>query len=662
MKKVRYIFLCLFLCCAFIPKSKALTIGVVDVSSALTVRETASQLADATELGFLADNSVVEILETIDLEALPEIDLASQFLKWYKISYNGGFGYIASNYVRISSTSYDYATELAKFPTDYQTKIAFLHELYPYAIFVRKDTGLNFSTVVNGEYTSNGRSLISDCSSGTCSRDGYKSTDSWSYNYYTNVFEDDFAGNNWYAANKATIGYYLDPRNFIKTNSIFMFLSLSYDSNNHNLAGLNYVLKDTFMDNTAVDITGKTYAEVFIDAAVQSSANPYFLAARIIQEQGTGGTSPLISGTYSGYEGYYNYFNINAYGSTNTEVIVNGLKYAKEKGWNTIEKSIIGGAKFIGSGYINVGQDSLYLQKWHVFPIPNWSLYSHQYMQNIQAPSSESTRIYNTYYESGLLNSSILIFEIPVYNSMPETASLPSSKNPNNYLKTLTVDGTSVPSFDGANGSYTVHVASNLTKVTLGATKVYSGATVSNLGDITLTSDEQNIDVIVTAANGATKTYTVKVIKDKIPDSINTILTGLNYTNDGTNLLNMKSLVDPTTLISNIKKDSEIITVNIIDKDSQVKATGYMATGDTITINDGVNTATLNVVVPGDLNGDGLINSGDLLRMRQQLIGLVKLSGVYNMSADIANDDKIINSGDLLRLRQHLIGIKEIGE
>lgn len=65
-----------------------------------------------------------------------------------------------------------------------------------------------------------------------------------------------------------------------------------------------------------------------IGAEENRQVSPFHLAARVLQEQGQG-TSPLISGIYPGYEGYYNYFNVGASGSTNEQVIINGLNYAK---------------------------------------------------------------------------------------------------------------------------------------------------------------------------------------------------------------------------------------------------------------------------------------------------------------------------------------------
>ena len=71
------------------------------------------------------------------------------------------------------------------------------------------------------------------------------------------------------------------------------------------------------------------------------------------------------------------------------------------------------------------------------------------------------------------------------------------------------------------------------------------------------------------------------------------------------------------------------------------------------------NTEKYTAVIYGDLNGDGKINSADLLKMRQHLLGTNSLSNSYKEAAMIANGTTI-NSADLLRLRQHLLGQKLI--
>ena len=155
-----------------------------------------------------------------------------------------------------------------------------------------------------------------------------------------------------------------------------------------------------------------------MEAAQASNISPYHLASRIVQEQGSNSTaSSTGKGTYRGYIGYYNFYNINATGSGNAAVISNALRYAKRKGWTDPETAIKGGAAWIASGYINVGQSTLYLQKYDV-DNSDGKLYYHQYMGNISAAVSESTSVKKSYSSLGMLNNSFT-FVIPVFENMP---------------------------------------------------------------------------------------------------------------------------------------------------------------------------------------------------------------------------------------------------
>ncbi|MCL2341837.1 MAG: SH3 domain-containing protein [Firmicutes bacterium] len=172
-----------------------------------------------------------------------------------------------------------------------------------------------------------------------------------------------------------------------------------------------------------------------MQAGITSSVSPYHLAARIKQEVGPFLSHNSISGTVSGYEGLYNFYNIGATSDPNyMQVIKNGLQYAKDgKGasqttkdrylipWDTKEKGTTGGAVFIGSSYINVGQNTVYLQKFDVNDARSSLLFWHQYMTNVLAPYSESKIVYTGYSNSGLL-AAPMSFIIPVYNNMPAIA------------------------------------------------------------------------------------------------------------------------------------------------------------------------------------------------------------------------------------------------
>lgn len=61
------------------------------------------------------------------------------------------------------------------------------------------------------------------------------------------------------------------------------------------------------------------------------------------------------------------------------------------------------------------------------------------------------------------------------------------------------------------------------------------------------------------------------------------------------------------------------------------------------------------VIIKGDLNGDGRVNSGDLLQMRKFLLEEINLMGAYK-EAGIIESVNDVKSLDLLRLRQYLLG------
>ena len=299
--------------------------------------------------------------------------------------------------------------------------------------------------------------------------------------YYT--FEDWnkdglYDEHNWYYATRPILEYYMDPRNGLTEERIFQFEQLTYNESYHTYEAMNRFLTGTFMDpSKKVPGTNLSYPYLIWSFGAESirRVSPFHLASRIIQEQGRQGTGDLISGTYPGYEGYYNYFNIRATGTTHAEVVKNGLEYAKgvweqkfrqliadgtanaqdEPTWKALYSAYFAledGADFISRNYIQKGQDTLYLQKYNVNPNGYYPVYTHQYMQNISAPTTEARNIRNLYNEAGALDMEFN-FKIPVYLNMPETAVPYPTIEENLYLTvpegydttTIYVDGVAYP-------------------------------------------------------------------------------------------------------------------------------------------------------------------------------------------------------------------------
>lgn len=317
-----------------------------------------------------------------------------------------------------------YTNGIDQFPESYRQALKALVETYPEAAnwtFVKQVTNLDWNTVITNELQKD-RSWV-PASWAACMREGATKDSGWHY------------------ASRDILEYYMDPRNGLTMDGIFQFEQLTYNESCHTYEALQTFLDTTFMNGSkpAPGMDTMTYADIFHAIGKDSIrlVSPFHLAVRVLQEQGQG-TSDLISGTYPGYENLYNYFNVGATGADG-EIVKNGLTYAANgrirtlnettgkvewvsQPWNNAYFSILGGADVVTANYIQKGQDTIYLQKFNVGPDSQYAHYTHQYMQNIAAPTSEAKNTKKFYASSDALDYPF-VFKIPVYENMPETAS-----------------------------------------------------------------------------------------------------------------------------------------------------------------------------------------------------------------------------------------------
>ncbi len=441
--------------------------------------------------------------------------------KWYKISCGNVTGYVSAAYVQLTSSGSqgssdaDFESYMTKqgFPESYKPYLRTLHEQHPKWIFTAQKLGVDWNTALKEECVV-GRNLVH--SSALAS---WKSMEKGAY---------DFNGGYWYgldgswvAASKEIIMYYMDPRNFLNDTYIFMFENQSYNSSYQTESGVKTILADTFMSGsyTCPDTKKKyTYSQTFMDAAKKSGVSPYHLASRCRNEQGVNG-APQSLGTVKGYENYFNFFDIQAYATSTMTAAEMGCKYAKTTNptyllpWTNQYKSIVGGSIFLGTGYITKGQDTLYLQKFDMVDGGN-GLYYHQYMTCVFGQANEAISLKNAYSQD-ILNSA-MEFKIPVYNNMPDRLcpKPTSSGDNNNYLKSLSVSGTSIsPKFDKFTASYTAKVNAEVSSVTVNANPLGKSAKVSGKGKVSLKTGENTVKVTCTAASGVKRTYTIKITR-----------------------------------------------------------------------------------------------------------------------------------------------------
>ncbi len=627
------------LCTVIVPVSvTAVTqIGIVKVDSYLNVRSGAG--TEYGSIGKLYNNETVTVVGTE----------SGSGIQWYKIEYDGDYGYVAAEYVTIIESDAGFEAYLTAqgFPESYKNGLRALHEQYPDWVFVAQNIKPDWATVIKNE-SKVGYNLVPSGSPAS-----QKSFEEGAFNWSADTWYG--LDGSWVAASEQIISWAIDPRNFLTESYIFQFEKLSYVSD-HTLAGVNDILYGTFMTGEYPDDEFESYAEAIMAAAKEAKVSAYHLASRLKQEQGSKG-NPLAHGTVSGYKGYYNFFNINTYDTASNGMYVNGAIYAKSRGWDTPYKSILGGAQFLAKQYISREQDTLYLQKFDVTDGDN-GYYTHQYMTNVFAPSNEASRMMSAYSDE-VMNSA-LVFYIPVYENMPETAcEKPTSNlNNNNLLSSLSVSGYSItPSFYRYTTEYSLVIDDDdVSSVTINAkTSNTTYATVSGTGKFALKSGLNTATLVVTAPSGVKRTYTIDIT---LKTSSQKPVISTDY-----KVGDYITGVETETTVSEFNENFSVTggSFKILNQAGTEVTSGIVGTGFTVKIynSTGIQTASYPVVVYGDNNSDGVITMLDLLRIQKHLLAVQTFEGAYLESCDTTRNG-VIDVVDLLLIQKYLLDLAEI--
>ncbi len=662
---------------------------------------------------------------------------------WYKVSYGDNkIGYVCGTYVITEvdvdldsdeAVNYRNSLKSAGFPDSYLDDLVKLHFEHPTWQFVPFNTNLDWNTVIENESVA-GRNLV-----WYSYGEGYRSKESYSYNYATDEYYRHSKEINWWYASPEAIAYYIDPRNYLNSKNIFTFESLSYESSFQNSGIVDKILGNSFMPNLYKKYSSNPYTDAFIEAAGTYNVSPIHLASRILQEQGINGSSTGL-GTYKGYENIFNFYNIKAVGNDPSVALLwakggaSGTLTSYGRPWDSPYKSIIGGAKFLSEDYISIGQNTLYFEKFDVSRSNGH--YTHQYMQNLTAPLTEGVTTYSSYSSVNGLLDEALVFIIPVYNNMPSTkVEVPANKNPNSYLKSIKVNDKELDGFAYDKLNYSMEADAGVDSIKIEATSINNKASIEGLGTVKLENGDNKITIKVTAENGNVTNYVLVVnkkekeenidvpedntitnividntnlvfdkdtlkydietsfessklsIKYYIGNDINTkeidLIVGKNIVNIGKYTINITrndiaigtalnnsgikyndsyvygiSLNTGTdSLINNIKKISDTLSISI--KDSNGNNSSIFKTGDKVNIKSSLEEKNYEVLIYGDVNGDGVIDKLDYLAILRHYYGYKKYDGVYKEAADV-NKDGTIDKLDYLAVLRDYYGYKKI--
>ena len=348
-------------------------------------------------------------------------------------------------FVNMSDSEFNEYLKAQGFPKAYRTKLKALHKKHPNWQFRAFDTGMKWTDAVSriaksaqiesgasmkgSSYTSSlwpdeedAESVIYETASGEIELGDSDDINDY-YREFADAYSDPQAAENawmsgsglvliesaeigsWVKASKNTSAFFMDPRNFLTENRIYMFEDLSYDPDYQTKKAVAKILEPTKLPDCGFT------AKLFVNAGKKYNVSPVHLASRARQESGGGGVS------VNGSQGVYNPFNIGAYSSASQ-----GISYAINKGWTTPKKAVYGGAAFIAKGYIGNGQNTIYFQR---FDVTNGlsRVGTHVYMTNIRAPYFEATST-KTAYKSYGITKEALTFIIPIYKNMPASTEL----------------------------------------------------------------------------------------------------------------------------------------------------------------------------------------------------------------------------------------------
>lgn len=333
---------------------------------------------------------------------------------WCYVTYNGAYtGYIYGKYLADIKQYFnpDFETNLLNFPESYREPLRAIHYQYPNWQFVAEYVDMSLDTAINYEYSQSNVTQTKKWVDMKINGDPAWIDSRVNMNDSSHIKES-----HWTFASRNAIAYFMDPRNALTVANtvyyypnIFQFLQHTYDPSAQTVEGLRLVVAGTFLAN-GYGGDPDAYINDIMRAAAESDVSPYVIAAIIKVEQGKG-TSDLISGTYPGYEGYYNFFNWKA---TGANLIVNGLTRAISEGWSSRNASIVGGSKLYRKYYVDRSQDTYYYKDFNV-----WGSGSHQYATSLYDQASKGISL-----KSACISNpyAALTFRIPVYADMPPTA------------------------------------------------------------------------------------------------------------------------------------------------------------------------------------------------------------------------------------------------
>lgn len=203
-------------------------------------------------------------------------------------------------------------------------------------------------------------------------------------------------------------------------------------------------------------------------------------------------------------------------------------------------------------------------------------------------------------------------------------------------------------------------VGEDVSEIKITAKAVAGTSEVNGTGKYSLKYGDNKIKVTCVSQSGEERVYTITVARQQgggtssgsdgqITSSypLGTYMTGIQPGSSAQSVLEAVSAKEGT--------------LKILNADG-TENTGTVATGNRLSLEvDGKTVSQYEIVIYGDINGDGKISNADQVLMQKQILGIEVLGGSALEAANVSRDGGVTNK-DLVILQKHILNIALIDQ
>ncbi len=153
------------------------------------------------------------------------------------------------------------------------------------------------------------------------------------------------------------------------------------------------------------------------------------------------------------------------------------------------------------------------------------------------------------------------------------------------------------------------------------------------------------------ATKVAAQKFEIKIVGNT--DSSLVLKDSSSYSEDGSMLLKVVSGQKEADVLGNFENENAVI----LDADGkEVPTNAKVGTGYSVAlVIDGKTVDSLDIVICGDVSGEGVVDGTDYLRIKNIFLETLSVEGVYYKAADV-DGNGIVDSTDYMRVKSHFVG------